>query len=148
MGKLAVQRVYGGNDHGRGTVIDVQAIVLERNRISRNRPYLLEHFPFPAHVSGYVTYPRTDCEYIPEGHFPEASGVIDAIRAGCPELSAMLGGVDLARKSPAWNSGKISEHHAIIPTTRVPIEGSLSDSGRKIYGLICARYALQFLSGT
>jgi DNA topoisomerase-3 len=94
--------------------------------------------------SGYVTYPRTGCEYIPEGHFSEAGKIIDAIRAGCSSLSDMLGGVDLSRKSAAWNDKRITEHHAIIPTTKIP--SSLSDKERKIYELVCARYALQFFA--
>jgi DNA topoisomerase-3 len=92
--------------------------------------------------AGYVTYPRTGCEYIPEGHFSEAGKVIEAIRTACPSLSDMLGGVDLSRKSAAWDDKRITEHHAIIPTTKTP--GSLSDKERKIYELVCARYALQF----
>ena len=28
---------------------------------------------------GYVTYPRTDCRYIPEGHHAEAQAVLDSI---------------------------------------------------------------------
>jgi DNA topoisomerase-3 len=94
--------------------------------------------------SAYVTYPRTSCEYIPEGHFAEAAKIIDAIRISCPSLSDMLGGADPSRKSAAWDTSKISEHHAIIPTARVPL-GSLSETERKIYELICARYVIQFL---
>ncbi|MDR1509461.1 MAG: hypothetical protein LBS53_07460 [Synergistaceae bacterium] len=96
--------------------------------------------------SAYVTYPRAGCEYIPEEHFTEAPKVVDAIRAGCPDMADMIHGVDLTRKSLAWDTSKISEHHAIIPTTRVPVEGALSDTERKIYGLICSRYVLQFLA--
>jgi DNA topoisomerase-3 len=92
--------------------------------------------------TGYITYPRTPCEHIPEGHFAEAPKVIDAIRAAYPSLSDMLGGADLSRKSAAWDDKKISEHHAIIPTTKIP--GTLSDKERKIYELVCSRYALQF----
>jgi DNA topoisomerase-3 len=95
--------------------------------------------------SGYVTYPRTPCEYIPEGHFQEAPKVMDAIRASCPSLSDMMAGADLSRRSAAWDTSKITEHHAIIPTVRIPLEGALSDPERKIYELVCARYALQFL---
>jgi DNA topoisomerase-3 len=95
--------------------------------------------------AGCVTYPRTSCEYIPEGHFEEAAKMTGAIRASCPSLSDMLDGVDLSRKSAAWDTSRITEHHAIIPTTRVPLEGVLSEKERKIYELICARYALQFL---
>jgi DNA topoisomerase-3 len=94
-----------------------------------------------AHVqklyeSGYVTYPRTSCEYIPEGHFAEARDIIAAIRSGCPALSDMLGGADLSRKSAAWDDKRISEHHAIIPTARVPFENALSGTELKIYELI------------
>ena len=95
--------------------------------------------------SGYVTYPRTGCEYIPEGHFAEASKIIDAIRSSYPALSDMLGGVDLSRKNAAWDDKKITEHHAIIPTLKIPREGTLSPAEQKIYEMICARYALQFL---
>lgn len=95
--------------------------------------------------SGCVTYPRTGCDYIPEGHFPEAARVVEAIRVGSPALAGMLSGVDLTRKSPAWDTSKITEHHAIIPTTRVPGEGALSETERRVYKLICARYVMQFL---
>jgi DNA topoisomerase-3 len=96
--------------------------------------------------AGYVTYPRTDCEYIPEGHFTEAPKVMNTVRLSCPPLSDMWAGIDLSRKNSAWNSAKVEEHHAIIPTTKAPHEGTLSEKERKIYELVCARYVLQFLS--
>ncbi|MDL2264380.1 DNA topoisomerase III [Synergistaceae bacterium OttesenSCG-928-I11] len=95
--------------------------------------------------AGYVTYPRTDCDYLPEGHFNEAGGVMDAIRCACPDLGDMITRVDLKKKSPAWNDARVNEHHAVIPTVRVPLSDALSDVERKIYGLLCARYAMQFL---
>ena len=61
--------------------------------------------------AGYITYPRTNCEYIPEGHFNEAAKVIGAVRSGCPSLADMLGGVDLSRKSAAWNSKRQIRSH-------------------------------------
>ncbi|MDR1508367.1 MAG: hypothetical protein LBS53_01865 [Synergistaceae bacterium] len=139
----------------------VLSVTKEERTISPPLPYSLPKFQMAAsnkyditdalaHVqklyeSGYVTYPRTSCEYIPEGHFSDAPGIIDAIRSGCPALRDMLGGVDLSKKSPAWNDAKISEHHAMLPTARVPFENALSGTERKIYELICVRYALQFL---
>jgi DNA topoisomerase-3 len=96
--------------------------------------------------SGLVTYPRTECEHIPEGHFTEAGKIIEAIRSGCLSLSDMLDGVNLNRKSAAWDDKKITEHHAILPTAKVPLEDSLTETERKIYELVCARYVLQFLA--
>jgi DNA topoisomerase-3 len=58
--------------------------------------------------AGYVTYPRANCEYIPEGHFKDVPRILDAIRIACPSLSDMTGGVDLTRKGPAWDDGKIA----------------------------------------
>jgi DNA topoisomerase-3 len=95
--------------------------------------------------AGYVTYPRTSCEYIPEEHFAEAAKVISAVCVRCSNISGMLGGIDVNKKSSAWDDGKLTEHHAIIPTTRAPAAGVFSDIERKIYGLICSRYVLQFL---
>ena len=94
--------------------------------------------------NGYVTYPRSGCQYIPEGHHAGAHLVMDAIEVACPAVRDMPG-VDIARKSPAWDDSRITEHHAIIPTVKVPLPGALSDTERKVYELICIRYALQFL---
>jgi DNA topoisomerase-3 len=93
----------------------------------------------------YISYPRSDCAYIPEGHHTQASLVLDAIAAACPDLRELLVGVDVSRKSPAWNDTKVQEHYAIIPTVKVPLEGALTDIERKIYNLVARRYALQFL---
>ena len=96
--------------------------------------------------AGYVTYPRTDCEYLPEGHYKEASEVMDVIRVGCTDMGDMITGVDLSRKSAAWNDKKVVEHHGIIPTVRVPLPDALTATERKIYELVCARYVMQFLA--
>jgi DNA topoisomerase-3 len=94
---------------------------------------------------GYISYPRTDCSYLPEGHHAQASLVLDAIASACSGLRDLLIGVDVSRKSPAWNDSKVQEHHAVIPSVKVPLEGALSDIERKIYNLVARRYVLQFL---
>jgi DNA topoisomerase-3 len=94
---------------------------------------------------GYVTYPRTDCPYLPESQHSQAQLVLDAVTSGCPGLRDLLRQANVAKKSPAWNDSKIAEHHAIIPTTKVPLATALNDIQRKVYDLIATRYALQFL---
>lgn len=94
---------------------------------------------------GYLTYPRTDCRYIPEGHHADAGAVFDAISSVCPAIAASELDIDRSRKSAAWDDTKITEHHAIIPTKRIPIEGAMNDIERKIYDLVCVRYAVQFM---
>lgn len=91
---------------------------------------------------GYVTYPRSGCPYIPDGHHQEASKILDAIHAGGRIDAAFLDGADCNRKSPAWDDSKVTEHHAIIPTVKVPLQ--LPEIEGKIYDLIVTRYVLQF----
>ena len=93
----------------------------------------------------HITYPRSGCRYIPEGHHAQAPKILEAIEAGCPEVRSLLKNVDINRKSPAWDDSHVTEHHALIPTSKVPVRNSLSENECKIYDLICIRYALQFL---
>ena len=90
----------------------------------------------------FVSYPRTDCQYLPKEQFSEAGAVLDAI-SQWGDMAAMTDACDTSRQSACWNTGKVSAHHAIIPTS-VAAHG-LSDRDAKIYSMICRRYAWQFL---
>jgi DNA topoisomerase-3 len=61
-----------------------------------------------------------------------------------PELSAVIDGADPRRKSPAWNDAKTTAHHAIIPTQHTGDTRGLSETERRIYGLVVRRYLAQF----
>ncbi len=87
----------------------------------------------------YVSYPRSDCNYIPASQKEDAKKILPVLQA----LNIM--GVDKANleiTSKAFNDKKITAHHAIIPTGVLP--ESLHDTNRKIYELIAGRYVLQF----
>lgn len=87
----------------------------------------------------YVSYPRSDCNYIP------VSQKADAVRI-LPVLAAIgIAGADtadIAITSKAFNDQKITAHHAIIPTGIQPEK--LMETERKIYELIAKKYVLQF----
>ena len=91
-----------------------------------------------------ITYPRSDCRYLPKGHFKEARSVLDTIKHNRPDYSTMVEGADATIRSPAWNDGKITAHHAIIPTHRSVNPSSLSQFETQIYGLIARQYVAQF----
>lgn len=90
-----------------------------------------------------TTYPRSDCSYLPVGHFDDAPAVIAAVKSGLPQFQQVP--TDEAIKSPAWNDGKVTAHHAIIPTTSTLKAGVLSDIEANVYALIAERYITQFL---
>lgn len=89
----------------------------------------------------YVTYPRSDCGYLPETLYDNRQKVIAAISAFSDEYKQFP--YDMALKTSAWNTSKTAEHHGIIPTGTLPMK--LNDDQKKIYDLIARRYAAQFL---
>jgi DNA topoisomerase-3 len=67
-----------------------------------------------------VTYPRSDCSYLPEGHLGQIKEVCRAIAAVEPTLAAFVAAADLSVRSSAWNDRKVTAHHAIIPSVSPP----------------------------
>jgi DNA topoisomerase-3 len=92
-----------------------------------------------------VTYPRSDCAYLPEGQLAQASDVLTAIRAQAPALDDAARKADWTKRSKAWNDRKVTAHHAIVPTPTPRRDvASLSGSERAVYQLVCRRYLAQF----
>lgn len=91
-----------------------------------------------------ITYPRSDCRYLPQGHYADKQRVTQAINKTCVALEEAVKNADLSLKSKAWNDAKVSAHHAIIPTSR-SLDGSrLSADELKIYELVARQYLMQF----
>jgi DNA topoisomerase-3 len=91
-----------------------------------------------------ITYPRSDCSYLPEGHLGQIKEVSRAIAAVEPTLTAFVAAADLSVRSRAWNDRKVTAHHAIIPTPRAAPPSSLTPQERAVYDIIARRYLAQF----
>ena len=91
-----------------------------------------------------ITYPRSDCRYLPMEHYAQAKSVTDAIRNNANELSSAVANADLNLKSKAWNDKKVDAHHAIIPTPKQSSVNALSGNEMKIYQQIARQYLMQF----
>ncbi|KDE38451.1 DNA topoisomerase III [Nitrincola lacisaponensis] len=91
-----------------------------------------------------ITYPRSDCRYLPNGHYAERQAVTQAIAKTVSGLSEAVGQADLGLKSKAWNDSKVSAHHAIIPTSRSMPAERLSQDEQNIYELVARQYLMQF----
>lgn len=91
-----------------------------------------------------VTYPRSDCRYLPEEHYFQAPEVLASIRNNTFSLCKAVDHALPERKTSAWNDKKVGAHHAIIPTSlRTDLE-RLPESDRKLYELIGRQYVAQF----
>lgn len=91
-----------------------------------------------------ITYPRSDCRYLPVGHHAQAGDVTKAIAANQPDLAEAVTGCQLNLRSSAWNDAKVEAHHAIIPTQRQLSRAKLSEVESKVYRLIARQYLYQF----
>jgi len=88
-----------------------------------------------------TTYPRSDCRYLPEEQFDEAGSVL-AVLANLPGLEQVAGNTDSSIKSAAYNTKKVTAHHAIIPTGETP--SNLSDDESALYRMIAQSFCIQF----
>jgi len=91
-----------------------------------------------------ITYPRSDCRYLPQAHHKEAAYIFSSIVANEPEFRQMLSKADVKIRSLAWNDKNITAHHAIIPTQRKVDISLLSKAEQQIYSLIVRQYVAQF----
>ncbi|MCC8799180.1 DNA topoisomerase [Xanthomonas euvesicatoria] len=94
-----------------------------------------------------VTYPRTDCAFLPSSQHAEAPDVVRAVREGLrnTELAAQLAQLDTNRKSRAFDDKRVTAHHGIVPTQKVANLDSLGREERLLYDEICRRYLAQFM---
>jgi DNA topoisomerase-3 len=91
-----------------------------------------------------ITYPRSDCCYLPEAQWAQAKAVINAIAKGGEQQQAWAQAANPQQKSKAWNDALVGAHHAIIPTDNVLNATRLSAVELKLYQLIVKRYLAQF----
>ncbi len=92
-----------------------------------------------------ITYPRSDCGYLPLSQHSEAAGILAALAQADPALGELKPHLDPRRKSRAWNDAKVGAHHGIIPTAATGAFERLTGKPRAVYTLIRARYLAQFL---
>ncbi|WP_196592504.1 DNA topoisomerase 3 [Pectinatus sottacetonis] len=92
-----------------------------------------------------TTYPRSDCEYLPQNQFNDAKVILhNLLLCGNRELADWTEKTDFTIRSRAWNDKKISAHHAIIPTQVKVNLAKLPIMEKNIYFLIAQSYIAQF----
>ncbi|WP_434604257.1 DNA topoisomerase III [Pseudomonas sp. R1-7] len=92
-----------------------------------------------------ITYPRSDCGFLPLSQHSEAPAILAVLAQADPGLAPLRDHLQPQRKSRAWNDAKVSAHHGIIPTAAAKNLDKLAGKQRAVYTLIRARYLAQFL---
>lgn len=93
-----------------------------------------------------VSYPRTECEFLPTSILKEDAPAIIAALKGSSSTSRAAASANLSLRSSAWNDSKITDHYGIIPTTGFSAEKyARLDKGEKdMFDLIANRFIEQF----
>ncbi|MDR1616757.1 MAG: DNA topoisomerase III [Syntrophomonadaceae bacterium] len=92
-------------------------------------------------VHKIVSYPRTDSRYISSDIVPTLPGRLRAMNTG--PYAAFIKPLLSARLNPGKrfvDNGKVSDHHAIIPTEQQLNLGALDIDEKKLYDLIARRF--------
>ena len=85
-----------------------------------------------------ISYPRTDSRHLSADVAKTLPPIVAAIRGGYEDLLAPgTGELPLGRRFV--DDSKVTDHHAVIPTTSSPERISLPPDERRIYDLICRR---------
>ena len=90
-----------------------------------------------------ITYPRSDCRYLPEEHFAERMAVLNAISTHAPTYRVLPDIVNIEQRNRCWNDKKVEAHHAIIPTAKNRTV-NLTQQELNVYTLIARQYLMQF----
>ncbi|GEK46779.1 DNA topoisomerase 3 [Bisbaumannia pacifica] len=91
-----------------------------------------------------ITYPRSDCRYLPREHHALAPRTLAGACQGDATLGQWLAGADLSRRSRAWDDAKVGAHHALAPTGRAPDFSRLDDAEARVYRLVVRNVLAQF----
>ncbi len=84
---------------------------------------------------GYVTYPRTNTEYLAEAEKDKVQKIIDVI-----DKDNIL---EMKNKKSIFDTSKVESHSAIIPTTKIPTD--ISQNELAVYNIIKNRFISNFL---
>ena len=115
--------------------------------LSKLQSYLGKKYKMPMEESlsvlqklyeeGYVTYPRTNSEYLATAEKPKFANIIANIKKlGYP--------VVLKTGKNIFDDSKIESHSALTPTYKIPSKDKLSEKEMQVYSTVFRRFAAVF----
>ncbi|GAB6843702.1 DNA topoisomerase [Methylorubrum rhodinum] len=92
---------------------------------------------------GYLSYPRTESEYLPEGQIDDASAVIGAVTGVLTDVAGLFSTTSkpvIRRGSRGHYVKDPGEHHAIVPLRKVPQRDRLAAEQFRLWELVAKAY--------
>ena len=98
----------------------------------------------------YTTYPRVDTQFLSDDIYPKCPQTLNGLYqtkfngiAPYVEYIKPIGGKPLKKSKRVFDTSKVTDHHAIIPTGVIP--QNLSDAERNVFDLVARRFIGVFL---
>lgn len=88
-----------------------------------------------------TTYPRVDTTFLSDDIYPKCPNILKGIK-DYTLLTAPLDGNKLVKSKKVFDTSKVTDHHAIIPTGVHP--QNLTDMERKVFDLVARRFIAVF----
>ena len=101
----------------------------------------------PRSGEGYITYPRTDSRRLPDDYPNQVLETLDSFKNSKYDTYSrkiLQNNLVSSNDKKVFDSKKVSDHFAIIPTSVIPKPGKLSEQENKIYDLIVRRFLAIF----
>ena len=96
-----------------------------------------------------TTYPRVDTTFLSDDVYAKCPQTMNGLyqtkfagQAPYADLIRPLGGKPLPKSKKVFDSTKVTDHHAIIPTGMIP--GGLTDLQQKVFDLVAHRFIAAF----
>ena len=89
-----------------------------------------------------TTYPRVDTTFLSDDIYPKCKNILNGIAGQYGDLLQALRGAQLRKSKKVFDSSKVTDHHAIIPTG-VPAN-MMTDMERNVYDLVARRFIAVF----
>lgn len=143
-----------------GQVFTVTSVVTKRGRENPPKLYDLtslqvdcnKKFGFSADITLNVvqslyekhvtTYPRVDTTYLSDDIYAKCPNILGGISSLYVSLMEPLRGAALRKNKKVFDSTKVTDHHAIIPTGVMP--RGLTDAESKVFDLVARRFISVF----
>ncbi len=88
-----------------------------------------------------TTYPRVDTTFLSDDIYPKCPAILKGIK-DYVTLTAPLEGKKLTKSKKVFDTAKVTDHHAIIPTGVHPM--NLTDMERRVFDMVARRFIAVF----
>lgn len=91
----------------------------------------------------FTTYPRVDTTFLSDDIYPKCPGILQGLTPYAPLVQPLMGST-LKKSKKVFDSSKVTDHHAIIPTGTNPSNGDMTLNEKKVFDLIARRFIAIF----